>query len=32
MSAVRKHYARVLLTWVLTLAALYWFQQQFNSF
>jgi hypothetical protein len=32
MSAVRKHYLRVLVVWVITLAALYWFQQRFNVF
>lgn len=32
MSDVRKHYARVIVTWVVTLAALYWFQQQYSSF
>jgi hypothetical protein len=29
---VRKHYLRVLITWVITLSALYWFQRHFNSF
>jgi len=32
MSAVRKHYLRVLITWIVTLSALYWFQQHFSSF
>ena len=31
MSDVRKHYLRVVVVWVITLAALYWFQQQFRS-
>jgi hypothetical protein len=30
VSDVRKHYARVVVAWVLTLAALYWFQQYFG--
>ena len=30
MSDVRKHYARVVVVWVLTLAALYAFQQYFS--
>ena len=30
MSDVRKHYARVIVVWVLTLAALYAFQQYFS--
>ena len=30
MSDVRKHYLRVLVVWVLTLAALYAFQQYFS--
>lgn len=32
MSDVRKHYLRVLVVWVVTLSALYWFQQHFSSF
>jgi hypothetical protein len=32
MSAVRKHYLRVLIVWAITLVALYWFQQHFNVF
>lgn len=32
MSDVRKHYVRVVITWVVTLVALYWFQQRFSSF
>jgi hypothetical protein len=32
MSAVRKHYLRVLVVWVVTLSALYWLQRQFNAF
>jgi hypothetical protein len=31
MSDVRKHYVRVVVVWVITLAALYWFQQHFSS-
>lgn len=31
MSDVRKHYARVIIVWVITLAALYWFQQHFSA-
>jgi len=30
MSDVRKHYVRVIVVWVLTLAALYAFQQYFS--
>jgi hypothetical protein len=29
--SVRKHYARVIIVWVITLAALYWFQQHFSA-
>jgi hypothetical protein len=32
MSNVRKHYARVLVAWLATLAALYFLQQHFSSF
>ena len=32
MSQVRKHYLRILITWMATLAALYWLQQHFNAF
>ena len=32
MSAVRKHYIRVIVTWILTLSALYWLQRTFNAF
>jgi hypothetical protein len=31
MSDVRKHYLRVVVVWVITLAALYWFQQHFSA-
>jgi hypothetical protein len=31
MSGVRKHYLRIIITWVITLAALYWLQQHFTS-
>ena len=30
MSAIRKHYLRVIVVWVLTLAALYAFQRYFS--
>ncbi len=30
MSGVRKHYARIVVVWLLTLSALYWFQQYFS--
>jgi hypothetical protein len=30
MSGVRKHYLRVVLVWILTLGALYAFQQYFS--
>lgn len=32
MIDVRKHYVRVVVAWVITLAALYWFQQRFSGF
>jgi hypothetical protein len=32
MSDVRKHYLRVVIVWVATLVALYWFQEAFKSF
>jgi hypothetical protein len=31
MSAVRKHYLRIVITWLLTLAGLYWLQHHFSS-
>ncbi len=31
MSDVRKHYARIVITWIVTLTALYWLQQQFST-
>ena len=30
MSDVRKHYARIVITWIVTLAALFWLQQHYN--
>lgn len=30
MSTVRKHYVRVVVVWVVALAALYWLQYTFN--
>jgi hypothetical protein len=32
MSAVQKHYLRVLVVWIVTLSALYWLQRHFNAF
>jgi hypothetical protein len=30
VSSIRKHYARVVVVWIVTLAALYWLQYTFN--
>jgi hypothetical protein len=32
MSDIRKHYLRIVITWVLTLSGLYWLQRYFAAF